>query len=176
MRILGTTLLLLLAINLHSQTVECYNNFISVYDGDTLRVYWIDSATVVTNAESISGVAPLLYDTTGVMEGMEKTNFELVNLPNTGNVIQGEIYNYQGEVCRIVQNHERSSVSHFDPHDVPALYLFREFGCPDWVQPTGGHDAYNIGDCVTFEGLEYESTINANVWSPTVYPGGWKLK
>lgn len=47
--------------------------------------------------------------------------------------------------------------------------------CPTWVQPTGAHDAYNIGDCVTFEGNLYESAIDANVWSPTVHPAGWTL-
>lgn len=44
----------------------------------------------------------------------------------------------------------------------------------EWVQPTGGHDAYNIGDQVTFEESTYESLINANVWSPTGYPAGWE--
>jgi hypothetical protein len=43
-----------------------------------------------------------------------------------------------------------------------------------FVQPTGAHDAYNIGDKVTFEGHLWESLINANVWSPTVYPAGWR--
>lgn len=47
--------------------------------------------------------------------------------------------------------------------------------CPEWIQPTGAHDAYNIGDCVTFKGNLYESMINANVWSPAVYAAGWKL-
>lgn len=46
--------------------------------------------------------------------------------------------------------------------------------CPQWVQPTGAHDAYNIGDCVTFEGGLYESLINGNVWSPAAYPPGWQ--
>lgn len=46
---------------------------------------------------------------------------------------------------------------------------------PQWVQPTGAGDAYNIGDKVTFEGQHYESLINANVWSPTAYPAGWQL-
>ena len=45
---------------------------------------------------------------------------------------------------------------------------------PDWVQPTGAHDAYNIGDRVRYQGKVYESTINGNVWSPDVYPAGWK--
>lgn len=44
----------------------------------------------------------------------------------------------------------------------------------EWKQPTGGHDAYNIGDRVKYNGHIYESTINANVWSPETYPQGWK--
>ena len=46
---------------------------------------------------------------------------------------------------------------------------------PDFVQPTGGHDAYNTGDRVTYQGKVYESTIDANVWAPDAYPQGWKL-
>jgi len=46
-------------------------------------------------------------------------------------------------------------------------------GYPEWVQPTGAHDAYNTGDRVSFEGSNYESVIDANVWSPTAYPQGW---
>lgn len=44
-----------------------------------------------------------------------------------------------------------------------------------WVQPTGAHDAYQIGDRVAFNGSTYESLIDANVWSPAAYPAGWKL-
>lgn len=49
-----------------------------------------------------------------------------------------------------------------------------EVTVPDFVQPTGGHDAYNTGDRVTFEGAVYESIIDGNVWSPTAHPLGWK--
>ena len=45
---------------------------------------------------------------------------------------------------------------------------------PEWVQPTGAHDAYNVGDKVRYKGKVYESTINGNVWSPEVYPQGWE--
>lgn len=45
---------------------------------------------------------------------------------------------------------------------------------PDWVQPTGPHDAYRIGDKVTFNSKHYESVIDYNTWSPEAYPAGWK--
>lgn len=48
-----------------------------------------------------------------------------------------------------------------------------EGAVPAWVQPTGAHDAYKIGDKVEFEGSIYESALDSNTWSPTDYPAGW---
>ena len=45
---------------------------------------------------------------------------------------------------------------------------------PEWVQPTGAHDAYNTGDRVTYNGRVYESTMDGNVWAPDAYPQGWE--
>lgn len=45
---------------------------------------------------------------------------------------------------------------------------------PEYRQPSGAHDAYKQGDRVTYNGVVYESTINANVWAPDAYPQGWK--
>lgn len=53
-----------------------------------------------------------------------------------------------------------------DPEE-PASY-------PEWVQPTGSHDAYNTGDRVTYNGKVYESTMDGNTWSPDAYPSGWE--
>ena len=52
--------------------------------------------------------------------------------------------------------------------------VVEEGGVPEWVQPTGAHDAYQTGDHVMFEGAEYVSLIDGNVWSPTAYPQGWE--
>ncbi|MFJ3030940.1 carbohydrate-binding protein [Rothia terrae] len=41
-------------------------------------------------------------------------------------------------------------------------------------QPTGSHDAYKQGDIITYQGKQYKSTTNNNVWSPTAYPQGWE--
>ena len=45
---------------------------------------------------------------------------------------------------------------------------------PEYVQPTGAHDAYQAGERVTFQGRVYEAVINAVVWSPLAYPQAWK--
>lgn len=46
---------------------------------------------------------------------------------------------------------------------------------PEWVAPSGAHDAYKTGDRVAFEGVVYESVIDGNVWSPRDFPQGWKI-
>ena len=46
---------------------------------------------------------------------------------------------------------------------------------PEFVQPTGAHDAYQIGDRVLYNGKVYESTIANNAYSPDAYPQGWRL-
>lgn len=66
----------------------------------------------------------------------------------------------------------------WEPNVTPALWQVVQAAIPVWVQPTGAHDAYNIGDRVHFPTINdavYESKINANVWSPIVYPAGWLL-
>ena len=45
---------------------------------------------------------------------------------------------------------------------------------PDFVQPTGAHDAYKKGDIVRYNGKLYQSLIDANVYSPDAYPQGWQ--
>lgn len=62
----------------------------------------------------------------------------------------------------------------------PGVSSWREVVPPqappaEWVQPTGSQDAYNKGARVTFQGQIYESLLDANTWSPTAYPQGWKL-
>lgn len=44
---------------------------------------------------------------------------------------------------------------------------------PEWVQPTGAHDAYAIDFIVTHNGHTWKSTVSTNVWEPGVY--GWVM-
>ena len=93
----------------------------------------------------------------------------------------GDIISYGNILYKVVQSH--TSQSDWLPTETPALYTpfktpITEDGAEvimDWVQPTGGHDTYNTGDKVIFEGEVYESTIDANTWSPSEYPQGWEV-
>ena len=46
---------------------------------------------------------------------------------------------------------------------------------PEYKQPTGAHDAYHIGDKITYNGKHYECIFDNCVWTPDAYPQGWKL-
>ena len=95
-------------------------------------------------------------------------------------VAVGDIRSYEGKLYKVVQAH--TTQADWTPDATPALWTEiappeTEDGeeiVPDFVQPTGAHDAYNAGDKVLFEGKIYESTIDANTWSPSDYPQGWK--
>lgn len=87
----------------------------------------------------------------------------------------GEVVNYEGEPYKVIQAH--TSQSDWVPNTTPALYtkVVPPGVIPQWVQPTGAHDAYALGAKVLFNGKVYESLISANTYSPTAYPAGWKL-
>ena len=89
-------------------------------------------------------------------------------------VVLNDIRQYNGVLYKVVQAH--TTQADWTPDLTPALWkvVQPEGVIPDWVQPTGAHDAYNIGDKVKFNGNTYESLINSNTYSPTDYPAGWK--
>ena len=79
------------------------------------------------------------------------------------------------QLYKIVQAH--TSQSDWTPSTTPSLYDafgLDASGYPIWAQPSGAHDAYSKGDVVNYNGTIYESVIDGNVWSPDVYPAGWK--
>ena len=80
---------------------------------------------------------------------------------------------YYGVLYRVVQEH--TSQADWTPDITPALFVIVSLEeWPEFVQPTGAHDAYNKGDKVTFEGKHYISLIDGNVFSPAEYPAGWQ--
>lgn len=45
---------------------------------------------------------------------------------------------------------------------------------PEYVQPTGAHDAYHAGDKITYNGRHYVCLMDGCVWTPDAYPAGWR--
>ena len=85
-----------------------------------------------------------------------------------------DVRQYNGVLYKAVQAH--TTQAEWTPDATPALWVIvqPEGVIPEWVQPTGAHDMYNIGDKVKYNGETYESVIANNNWSPAAYPAGWK--
>ena len=78
---------------------------------------------------------------------------------------------YEGKLYKCVQAH--TSQTDWTPDATPALWVAVSVDAwPEWVQPTGAHDAYNTGDKVSYNGKHYICTADANVYAPGVY--GWE--
>lgn len=46
---------------------------------------------------------------------------------------------------------------------------------PPYKQPTGAHDAYHVGDKITYNGKKYICKLDNCVWTPDAYPAGWEV-
>ena len=86
-------------------------------------------------------------------------------------VAAGERLWYSDKLWRVIQPHIPQA--DWTPDTVPALFAevsLEEW--PEWVQPTGAHDAYAEGAHVAHAEKHWESEVPNNVWEPGVY--GWK--
>ena len=89
----------------------------------------------------------------------------------------GRYITYNDILYKVLAEH--TSQATWTPDVTPGLFakvLIDPSGetIPEWVQPDSTN-AYMIGDKVKFEGNVYESVIDNNIWSPAVYPAGWKF-
>lgn len=92
----------------------------------------------------------------------------------------GELVQHYELVYRVIQPH--TSLRNWQPHTVPALFVFvpqtsTDDGTPvvpDFIQPTGAHDAYRAGDKVYFDGAVWEAVLDFVTWSPAAYAAAWK--
>lgn len=86
-----------------------------------------------------------------------------------------DIVAYDGALYRCAQAH--TSQAGWTPDATRALWTPMGVSAddpeavPEWVQPTGAHDAYAKGSHVMHGGIEWVSDLDANVWEPGV--SGW---
>lgn len=83
----------------------------------------------------------------------------------------GKRVRYADKLYRCVQAH--TSQEGWEPPATPAMWVrtSSDGEIPEWVQPIGAHDAYNVGDKVRHNGKVWVSNMDANVYEPGVY--GW---
>lgn len=173
---------------------------ITIYSDDNLKrvTYRVgnEQPQIIVNLSSTlqSGVDALLTYVSTLKTPTEKTNIALdfikANATDAQKLVMIALYQfwtvskpyiigdeiqYKGMLYRVIQAH--TSQLNWTPDIVPALFtkIVPPDVIPQWIQPTGAHDAYALGAKVLFNGKTYESLITANTYSPTAYPAGWKL-
>ena len=80
------------------------------------------------------------------------------------------------QLYKVAQAH--TSQADWTPDNTAALYVaigLNASGYPIWSQPTGAHDAYNVGDVVDYGGVLYESQIDGNTTVPGSDERYWKV-
>lgn len=78
---------------------------------------------------------------------------------------------YSSKLYKCIQAH--TSQDDWTPDATPALWVVVSIEeWPEWIQPTGAHDAYAKGAKVTHNGKHWINTLDANSYEPGVY--GWE--
>ena len=81
-------------------------------------------------------------------------------------------YQHNGKLYKVVQ--PTVFQTQYEPGVEGTSSIFVEVSLeewPEWVQPTGAHDAYAKDAKVTHNSKKWTSDVDANVWEPGVY--GW---
>lgn len=123
-------------------------------------------AEAIAYRNKIEAAASTMTDETAL------TAIELFPAWAAGNVYAiDDRVQYNGTLYKCAQAH--TGQADWTPDAVPALWVAVSVDTwPEWVQPTGAHDAYHLGDKVSYHGKHYICTTDANVYAPDVY--GWE--
>ena len=84
----------------------------------------------------------------------------------------GQLRRYNGTLYKCVQAH--TSQADWTPDTAASLWSVAADPAeewPAWSQPIGAHDAYAKGDKVSHNGKHWTSSVDSNVWEPSVF--GW---
>lgn len=138
----------------------------------------------------VNEVAKQFILSTELSDEQRETILSQYRTIQVGDTVQpNEIVNIDGELFKMVQGSpvtiETESwlreASIFSPFLQRKVVIEDENGeevevdvIDEFVQPVGGHDAYNAGDKVVFEEKVWVSLIDNNVWSPSSNPSGWE--
>lgn len=77
---------------------------------------------------------------------------------------------------KTTQSH--TSAAEHPPASTNTLYVrisLDDSGHPVWSPPTGAHDAYNLGDIVSHNGMLYKSKIDGNTTEPGSDDRWWEI-
>ena len=127
-----------------------------------LKAFVKASRETATDETALSGIG--LYPKWEDNIGKTITNDDITNGLNR--------YQHNGKLYKVVQ--PTTLQEQYEPGAEGTTSIFVEISLeewPEWVQPTGAHNAYAKDAKVTHNGIKYISDVDANTWEPGVY--GW---
>lgn len=142
---------------------------------ETVVLSETDAGSILREQEAVNGIVFVTLAEAGSIDTV--TAEEHVELFATwaypADYKVGNLRRYNGRLYKCIGDHTSQAdwapdvaVSLWAPTSDPA----EEW--PEWSQPVGAHDSYNIGDKVTHNEKKWTSTCDGNVWEPGVY--GWE--
>ena len=100
------------------------------------------------------------------LDELARTN---ANAVNSYAPVQEQINNIYSELAQIKSRLDVLENPEGEPSE-PAIT--DEY--PEYKQPSGAHDAYKIGDKITYNNKKYICKLDNCVWDPDTYPAGWQ--
>ena len=141
---------------------------------DTVAVEVVDAGEEIEKTNTTNGIVFVTMAEAGSIDPMTAAEhadlFAEWAYPIAYTV--GQIRRYNGTLYKCVQAH--TSQADWTPPAAPSLWSLTADPTeewPEWIQPIGAHDAYDLGAKVSHNGKHWTSDVAANVWEPGVY--GW---
>ena len=106
------------------------------------------------------------YITEDEMKELEELARQNANAENSYAPLQEQINNIYAELDKI-----KADIEELKGEEEPTEPV-EEY--PDYKEPAGAHDAYNIGDKITYNGKKYICKVDGCVYSPDEYPPYWE--
>lgn len=86
--------------------------------------------------------------------------------------LYAEIEEQDGQLETVVENDNNENNNSEQSNENEIINNNEEINeYPEWVQPTGAHDAYNVDDKVSYNNKHWINIIPANTYAPGIY--GW---
>lgn len=143
-------------------------------DAETVIVAKTSTAEAITSQRAIAEIVFVKLAETGDLDVATMTEHSETFSPWVYPVayVTGNIRRYGDKLYRCLQNH--TSQADWTPDVAPSLWVqisdpSEEW--PEWSQPLGAHDAYDLGAKVSHNSKKWVSDYAANVWEPGVF--GW---
>lgn len=140
-----------------------------------VQVLYQDTATELQKTNAVTGIAFVTMAESGQVDDVTAGEHVELFSPWAEGISYkvGDMRRHGEKLYRCVQAH--TSQTDWTPDVSASLWTpvaDPSEQWPDWSQPVGAHDAYQMGDKVSHNGKHWTSTANANVWEPGVY--GWE--